>query len=106
MQLPLAERRIIAAFRDHKFHALTEVNEAIADLLEKLSHRPFRKREGSRASLFAELGRPALQPLPTQRARQFRLSQYDSVPAHAQSHAGLSRVLGHSWEPSGDAPDL
>jgi hypothetical protein len=36
------------------------LNEAIFELLEKLNHRPFRKREGSRASLFDELDRPAL----------------------------------------------
>jgi hypothetical protein len=63
----LAERWIIAALRHRKFYALAELNEAISELLEKLNHRPFRKREGSRASLFAELDRPALQPLPRER---------------------------------------
>jgi len=60
-------RWVIAALRHRKFHALPELNEAIAELLEKLNHRPFRKREGSRASPFAELDRPALQPLPVER---------------------------------------
>jgi transposase len=56
----LAERWIIAALRHRKFHELAVLNEAIFELLEKLNHRPFRKREGSRASLFDELDRPAL----------------------------------------------
>src|SRR4029077_1020819 len=36
-------------------------------LLEKLNHRPFKKREGSRCTLFAELDRPAMRPLPSAR---------------------------------------
>ena len=63
----LAERWIIAALRHRRFQALPELNGAISELLEKLNHRPFRKREGSRASLFAELDQPALQPLPAER---------------------------------------
>jgi transposase len=54
----LAERWVIAALRHRKFHALPDLNEAIAELLEKLNHRPFRKREGLRAGLFAELDSP------------------------------------------------
>src|SRR5947207_8155941 len=41
----IAERWIVAALRHHKFYSLAEANEAIANLLEKLNHRPFRKRE-------------------------------------------------------------
>lgn len=63
----------------------------LEELLERLSHRPLRKRKGTRASLFES---PALQPLPTERyllaqmensAGQHRLSReidrhYYSVP--------------------------
>src|SRR5713101_4782039 len=42
----VTERWIIAALRHRKFHALPGLNEAISELLEKLNHRPFRKREG------------------------------------------------------------
>ena len=48
----VAERWILAALRHHKFFALSELQDAIAPLLERLNHRPFRKREGSRASLY------------------------------------------------------
>ena len=60
----LVERRIIAALRHRKFFRLEEVNRAVRDLLERLNQRPFRKREGSRASVFAALERSALRPLP------------------------------------------
>lgn len=35
-------------------------------MLNKLNQRPFKQRPGSRASLFAELGQPALRPLPSE----------------------------------------
>jgi transposase len=53
----VAERWIVAALRHRRFYALAELYEAIAELLEKLNQRPFRKRAGCRASLFAEVDR-------------------------------------------------
>jgi len=63
----LAERWILAALRKRTFFSLGELNEAIAELLTRLNDRPFRKREGSRRSLFETLDRPALKPLPVER---------------------------------------
>jgi len=60
----LAERWILAVLRHQKFFSLAELNDAIAPLLERLNHRRFRKREGTRALLYASVDRPALQPLP------------------------------------------
>jgi len=64
------------------------LNEAIAELREKLNHRPFRKREGSRASLFAELDRPALQPLPAER---YVLAFWKTVRASIDYHVEVER---------------
>jgi transposase len=63
----LVERWIVAALRHRKFFRLADLNQAIRERVGKLHQRPFRKREGSRATLFAELDRPALQPLPAER---------------------------------------
>ena len=63
----LAERWILAALRHRQFFSLVELNRAIRELLLKLNQHPFKKREGSRQSVFAELDRPALRPLPSQR---------------------------------------
>ena len=60
----LAERWILAALRQRTFFSIAEANEAIRDRLAWLNARPFKKLPGSRASLFAELDRPALRPLP------------------------------------------
>ncbi|MGC2174561.1 MAG: IS21 family transposase [Acidimicrobiales bacterium] len=63
----LAERWIIAVLRHRRFTSLAELNEVIAGLVERLNTRPFKKLEGSRASLFAELDQPALRALPPTR---------------------------------------
>jgi transposase len=63
----VVERWILAALRYRRFFSLAELNQAIQELLHKLNQRPFRKRPGCRTTLFAELDRPALGPLPRQR---------------------------------------
>ncbi len=63
----LAERWIIAVLRHRRFTSLAELNEVIAELVTRINDKPFKKMEGSRASLFAELDQPALRPLPTTR---------------------------------------
>ena len=60
----VAERWIAAALRNRTFFSLAEANRAIRERLAWLNNRPFKKLPGSRASLFAELDRPALRPLP------------------------------------------
>ena len=60
----LVQRWILAVLRKRTFFSLEELNQAIAELLTRLNAKPFRKISGSRESLFAELDRPALAPLP------------------------------------------
>lgn len=62
----VVERWIMARLRHHTFFTLAALNQAIADLLDDLNARPFQKLPGSRASLFEQLDRPALRPLPSQ----------------------------------------
>ncbi len=63
----IVERWILAALRNRTFFSLTELNAAIAKLLDRLNTRPFRKLPGSRRSQFELLDQPALQPLPPSR---------------------------------------
>lgn len=69
----VVQRWIVAALRKRQFFSLAEANQAIAELLTRLNQRPFRKRPGSRASLFAQLDQPALAPLP---ATRFQFGQW------------------------------
>ncbi len=82
----LAERWIIAALRHRRFFDLASLNQAIRELLDRLNNRPFRKRSGSRASLFAALDRPALRALPE---RRFDLSQWAHAKVNIDYHVAF-----------------
>ena len=72
MGVQIVQRWILAALRHRTFFSLGELNAAIALLLERLNARAFRKLPGSRRSLFEQLDRPALRPLPTERYLDLR----------------------------------
>ena len=59
----IVERWILARLRNRTFFSLAELNSAIAELLEYLNTRPFKKMAGCRRSRFLELDKPALRPL-------------------------------------------
>jgi transposase len=86
----VAQRWIVAALRHRKFFALEELNVSIRELLEKLNHRPFRKREGSRATVFQALDKPALKPLPTE---PFDLSEWSRARVNIDYHVTFDANL-------------
>jgi len=63
----LAERWIIARLRDRRFFSLGEANAAVGECVAQINARPFQKLDGSRQSLFEQVDRPALRPLPVTR---------------------------------------
>jgi transposase len=84
----IVQRWIVAALRHQRFFSMEELNGAIRELLEKLNNRPFRKRSGSRASLFAELDRPALQPLPSER---YEFGEWATARVNIDYHVEFDR---------------
>jgi transposase len=84
----VVQRWIVAALRKHKFFSLDEANRAIAELLVRLNQRPFRKREGSRATLFAQLDRPALKPLP---ATRYEFGKWKTARVNIDYHIEVER---------------
>ncbi len=84
----IVERWILAALRHRKFFAVADLNEAIEELLQRLNNRRFRKRDGTRTSLFMEIDRPALQPLPAER---YALAEWKTVRANIDYHVEIDR---------------
>jgi len=84
----VVQRWIVAALRKRKFFSLDEANQAIAELLTRLNERPFRKREGNRASLFAQLDRPALKPLPADR---YQFGEWKTARVNIDYHVEIER---------------
>ena len=85
-----AERRILAALRHRSFFSLAEVNGAIRKLLEELNSRPFQKMEGSRLSLFEELEKPALLPLPEHR---YQFAEWRKARVNIDYHIQVDKHL-------------
>jgi transposase len=84
----VVERWIVAALRKRRFHSLGELNQAIAELLERINRRAFRKRCGSRLSLYESLDRPALKPLPVER---YELAEWKTARVNIDYHIEVER---------------
>jgi len=84
----VVQRWIVAALRKRKFFSLAEVNQAIAELLVRVNQRPFRKRAGSRATLFAQLDKPALKPLP---ATRYQFGEWKTARVNIDYHIEVER---------------
>ena len=87
----VVERWILMRLRHQQFHSVDDVNEAIGPLLVQLNAKPFQKLPGCRASSFAELDAPALQPLPLQ---TWELAVYKTVRVHIDQHVEFE---GHRY---------
>ncbi len=66
----VAQRWILARLRNRTFFDVSELNEAIRELLKELNDRPMQRIGKSRRELWEQLERPALQPLPDSRYEQ------------------------------------
>ena len=88
--MQVAQRWIVAALRHRKFFSLEEANQAIRELLDQLNHRPFRKSDGSRASVFEAIDKPALKPLPSE---SFDLSEWSRARVNIDYHVAFDANL-------------
>lgn len=79
---------ILAALRNRQFLTLLELNEAIWERLEAFNSKPFQKKDGSRASCFAE-EKPFLRPLPP---RPFELATWKTATVGPNYHISVERM--------------
>ncbi len=87
----VVERWIMARLRYHHFTTVQEVDQTITPLLKQLNYKPFQKLPGSRASAFASLDFPALQPLP---ATRYEIAHFKTAKVHIDYHI---EVGGHRY---------
>ena len=87
----VVERWILARLRHRSFESVFDLDTAIAELLPALNERPFQRLPGSRASTFAEIDRPALQPLPSSR---YEMARFKRARVHIDYHV---QVEGHFY---------
>lgn len=84
-------RWILARLRHQRFANVHELDRAIVALLPALNERAFQKLPGSRASVFAEIDRPALMALP---ASRYELARFKTVKVHIDYHVEID---GHRY---------
>jgi hypothetical protein len=85
----VVERWILARLRNRTFFSLGELNAAIAELLEELNTRPFKKLEGCRRSRYVELEQPVLRPLP---ATAYEFGEWRRAKVHPDYHIEVKRA--------------
>jgi transposase len=84
----VVERWILARLRDRQFFGLHQLNQAITLLLAALNQKPFQKLPGSRKSLFDDLDRPALKPLP---AHSYQYAEWKKARVNIDYHIEVDR---------------
>ena len=84
----IVERWILAKLRDHQFFSLQQLNQSIMHLLAELNQKTFQKLPGCRQSMFAELDRPALKPLPT---HPYQYAEWKKARVNIDYHIEVDR---------------
>lgn len=84
----IVERWIMARLRNETFSGLAELNKAISNLVSDLNSRPFKKMPGSRRSVFEEIEKSALRPLP---AHPYEYMHYKKARVHIDYHIELEQ---------------
>jgi transposase len=77
------ERQILAPMRHITFTSVAEINAAIKPRLIAFLQQSFQKMKASRQSLFDELDKPALKPLPPEK---YQYAQWQHAKIHIDYH--------------------
>ena len=85
----VVERWILARLRNLDFFSLGELNGKIAELIERLNTRPFKKIEGNRRSRFEALERSTLKPLPV---KPYEFGEWRKAKVHPDYHIEVARA--------------
>jgi transposase len=86
----IVERWILARLRNHRFFSLADLNAAIALLLGDLNDRQMRHLGKSRRTLFEEMERSALAPLPS---TAFEYAEWKTARVHPDYHVEVDRTF-------------
>jgi transposase len=84
----VVERWILAALRNRVFFSLGEINDAIAQLLDRLNSRKFKNIDSTRDDLFVRLDKPALAPLPLDR---YHYAEWRSAKVNIDYHVVIDK---------------
>jgi transposase len=84
VSVQIAQRWVLAALRHRTFFTLGDLNAAIRERIDAINDRPLKIVGVSRRTLWAELDRPALRPLPSMR---YELAEWKPCRVNIDYHA-------------------
>ena len=87
VSVQIAQRWVLAALRHQTFFTLADLNAAIRDRLDALNDRPMKRVGVSRRTLFEQIDRPALTPLPTTR---YELAEWKGCRVNIDYHVEIA----------------
>jgi len=85
----IVEQWILARLRNITFFTLTDLNKTIRNLLYDLNTRPFQKMPGTRETMFEDLDKPALKPLPL---KPYAYAEWKKAKPHIDYHIEVKGV--------------
>ncbi len=84
----IVEQQILAPLRHRQFFSLDDLNDALAEGLQRLNEQPFQKLPGSRRTQFEQFDQPVLKPLPEQ---PYLYAEWKKARVNVDCHIELDR---------------
>ena len=82
------EKDVIGRLRNCQFFSIDEYNEQLLIEVERFNNKPFQKKEGTRRSIFNEVEKATLRPLPH---KSYELATYKTAVVQANSHVAYQK---------------
>lgn len=87
VSVQIAQRWVLAALRHRTFFTLADLNAAIRERIEAINDRPMKTLGVSRRTLWTQLDRPALRPLP---ATRYELAEWKPCRVNIDYHVEVA----------------
>jgi transposase len=87
VSVQIAQRWVLAALRHRTFFTLADLNAAIRERIDAINDRPMKRLGVSRRTLFDQLDRPALKPLP---AARYELAEWKGCRVNIDYHVEIA----------------
>ena len=82
------EKDIIGRLRNCQFFSIDEYNDQLLLEVERFNNKPYQKKEGTRRSVFNEVEKATLRPLPV---RRYEMATYRTAIVQSNSHVAYQK---------------
>ena len=82
------EKDVIGRLRNCQFFSIDEYNDQLLLEVERFNNKPYQKKEGTRRSVFNEVEKATLRPLPV---RRYEMATYRTAIVQSNSHVAYQK---------------